>query len=336
MNKIKIGNLQLNTCVSLAPMAGITDYVLRSLIRENSSTCILTTEMVSSEALINESKCKKRDLIAENDLIKRDENHSPISYQLTGHKPQIMADAAKIISDRADIIDINMGCPVKKVVGGNDGCALMKNPKLAQDIVRAIKETVSCPVTVKFRLGYTQDEMNFVEFGQSMQEAGADMITLHARTKKQLYSGTADWSKIADLKRNVDIPVFANGDIKSVDDAQKCLDLSQADGVAIGRASMGDVTLIHRIEHYLKTGEIISAPSFEVNIQNLKKLLLREIELRGEDIGVKFTRKFYPFYITGMRNAAKLRAEIVVENDYKKIIKRLDEVICDMFHPSLF
>lgn len=336
MNNLKIGNLQLNTCVSLAPMAGITDYVLRSLIRTNSQTCLLTTEMVSSEALINESKCKKRDLISENDLIKRDKNHSPISYQLTGHKPLLMADAAKLISDRADIIDINMGCPVKKVVGGQDGCALMKNPKLAQDIVKAIKETVSCPVTVKFRLGYTQDEMNFVEFGQAMQDAGADMITLHARTKKQMYSGIADWEKIADLKRNVDIPVFANGDIKSVEDAIKCLELSQANGIAIGRASMGDVTLIHRIEHFFNTGEILSAPSLEENINNLKTLLLKEIELRGEDIGVKFSRKFYPFYISGIRNAAKFRAEIVVENDYKKILKHLDEVICDTFHPSLF
>ncbi len=329
MNKLKIGNLKLNTNVSLAPMAGITDYVLRSLVRECSPTCLLTTEMISSEALINESKCKKRDMIAENDLIKREKNHSPISYQLTGHKPQLMADAARLIADRADIIDINMGCPVKKVVGGQDGCALMKNPKLAKDIVIAVKEAVNCPVTVKFRLGFTQDEMNFIEYGQQMQEAGADMITLHARTRKQMYSGVADWGKIAQLKKAVDIPVIANGDIKTVEDAAKCLEISEADGVAIGRAAMGDVDLIRRIEHYINSGNILPIPTMEENIQNLKKLLLKEIELRGEDIGVKFSRKFYPFYISGIRNAAKFRAEIVVENDYKKIIKRLDEIIYD-------
>lgn len=332
MNKLKIGNLQLNTNVSLSPMAGITDYVLRSLIREHSATCLLTTEMVSSEALINESKCKKRDLIGENDLIKRGENHSPLSYQLTGHKPDLMAAAAKILESRADIIDINMGCPVKKVVGGQDGCALMKNPKLAADIVKAVKESVNKPVTVKFRLGYTLDEMNYVEFGQMMQHAGADMITIHARTKKQMYSGVADWTKIKDLKNNVDIPIIANGDVKSVEDGIRCLELSGADGVAIGRASMGDVDLIHRIEHYFNTGEILPVPTLEDNILILKDLLLREIELRGEDIGVKFSRKFYPFYISGIRNAAKFRAEIVVENDYNKILKRLDDVIYDTTH----
>ena len=332
MNKLKVGTLQLNTNVMLSPMAGITDFVLRSLIRDYSPTCLLTTEMISSEALINETKCKKRDLLAENDLIKRAQNHSPISYQLTGHKPELMAKAAQILEDRADIIDVNMGCPVKKVVGGNDGCALMKTPELAQDIVRAIKEAVKCPVTVKFRLGYTLDEMNYVDFGQQMQQAGADMITIHARTRKQMYSGIADWAKIADLKKSVDIPVVANGDIKTVEDAIRCLEISNADGVAIGRAAMGDVGLIGRIEHYLNTGNILPALSLEENLEILKTLLKREIELRGEDIGVKFSRKFYPFYIAGIRNAAKLRADIVTEDDYNKILNRLDDVICGRTH----
>jgi tRNA-dihydrouridine synthase B len=229
-----------------------------------------------------------------------------------------------------------MGCPVKKVVGGQDGCALMKNEQLAMDIVKSIKDAIDCPVTVKFRLGYTQDEMNYVEFGQKMQEAGADLITIHARTKKQMYSGIADWKKIKDLKTAVDIPVVANGDIKSVEDAIKCLEQSNADGVAIGRAAMGDVSLIHRIEHYLNSGEILPVPTFEENILNLKQLILEEINLRGEDIGVKFSRKFYPFYITGIRNAAKYRADIITEEDYKKIFKNLDNIICDMLHPSVF
>ena len=184
MKNLKIGKIQLKTNVMLSPMAGITDYVLRSLIREKSQTCLLTTEMISSEALINETKCKKRDLLAENDLIKRAENHTPISYQLTGHKPDLMAKAAEILSDRADIIDINMGCPVKKVVGGNDGCALMKTPELAKDLVRAVKDSVNCPVSVKFRLGYTLEDMNYVEFGQQMQQAGADMITINTQKHK--------------------------------------------------------------------------------------------------------------------------------------------------------
>lgn len=324
MNKIKVGNLVLESNVSLAPMAGITDYVLRSLIRKHSKTCLLTTEMISSEALINEMKCKKRDLLAENNLILRDKDHSPIAYQLTGHKPQLIADAAKILEKYADIIDINMGCPVNKVVKGQDGCALMRNPQLAADIVKSVKDAVNLPVSVKFRLGYTMDELNFVKFGVKMQAAGADMITIHGRTRNQMYSGKADWAKIKELKQNVDVPVFANGDVISIESAADCLHQSTADGIAIGRGVLGDVTLINRIEHYLQTGETLPPPSLEEKIAILKTHLDEEIKLRGEEVGIKFTRKFYPYYISGFQNAAKHRAELVTENDYNKIIEKLN------------
>lgn len=322
----KIGNLILNSRISLAPMAGITDYVLRSLIRKYSKTCLLTTEMISSEALINELKCKKRDLLAENDLILRDKNHSPIAYQLTGHKPQLMAESAKVLKRYADIIDINMGCPVNKVVKGQDGCALMRNPNLASDIVKAVKDAINLPVSVKFRLGYTMDELNFVDFGIKMQKAGADFITIHARTRSQMYSGKADWTKIKELKQNVDIPVFANGDVNSIESAQDCLRQSCADGIAIGRGILGDVSLISRIEHYFLTGEKLPPPTLEEKIEILKLHLDEEIKLRGEDIGIKFVRKFYPYYINSIQNAAKYRAELVLEADYEKIIKKLNEI----------
>lgn len=324
MNKIKVGNLVLESNVSLAPMAGITDYVLRNLIRKNSKTCLLTTEMISSEALINEMKCKKRDLLAENNLILRDKDHSPIAYQLTGHKPQLIADAAKILEKYADIIDINMGCPVNKVVKGQDGCALMRNPQLAADIVKAVKDAVNLPVSVKFRLGYTMDELNFIDFGVKMQEAGADMITIHGRTRNQMYAGKADWTKIKELKQNVDVPVFANGDVTSIETAAECLHQSTADGIAIGRGVLGDVTLISRIEHHLQTGKALPPPSLEEKIEILKTHLDEEIKLRGEEVGIKFTRKFYPYYISGFQNAAKYRAEMVTENDYCKIIEKLN------------
>lgn len=335
---IKIGNLILNSLVSLAPMAGITDYVLRNLVRKYSKNCLLTTEMISSEALINELKCKKRDLLAENNLILRDKNHSPIAYQLTGHKPQLMADAAKILEKYADIIDINMGCPVNKVVKGQDGCALMRNPKLAAENVKAVKESVNLPVSVKFRLGYTMDELNFVDFGVKMQQAGADFITIHGRTRSQMYSGKADWAKIKELKQNVDIPVFANGDVNSIESAQDCLLQSCADGIAIGRGVLEDVTLISRIEHYLLTGEKLPPPTLEEKIEILKLHLDEEIKLRGEDIGIKFVRKFYPYYINSVKNAAKYRAELVLEDNYQKIIKKLDEILdlkrCSSLHST--
>lgn len=325
--KTKIGDFELNSCVSLAPMAGITDYVLRNLIREKSETCLLTTEMISSEALINEIKCKKRDLIAENQLILRDKNHSPIAYQLTGHKPQLMSEAALILEKYADIIDINMGCPVNKVVKGQDGCALMRNPKLAFDIVKTVKSSVKTPVSVKFRLGYTMDELNFVEFGVKVQEAGADFITIHGRTRNQMYAGTADWKKIKELKQNVDIPVFANGDVISVETAVQCLEQSGADGIAIGRGVLGDVTLPYRIEQYLQNNKYIYPPTLEEKISTLKKHIDEEIKLRGEDIGIKFVRKFYPHYINSIKNAAKYRSELVLEENYDKIMEKLDSIV---------
>lgn len=303
--------------VSLAPMAGITDYVLRSLIREHSKTCLLTTEMISSEALSQ---------VKDTDIVVKDENHSPISYQLSGHKPKMIADCAKYLERYADMIDINMGCPVNKVVKGTDGCALMRNVELAEEIVRTVKSQISIPLSVKFRLGYTYEELNFVEYGQKMQNAGADFITIHGRTRSQMYGGKADWKKIAELKRNVDIPVFANGDVVSIETAEQCLEESQADGVAIGRGVLGDPTLIARVEEYFKTGKKLPPPNLEEKISYMKNLLMREIEFRGEDIGLKFVRKFYPYYVNGFSGASRYRGELVTMNNKKEIINMLDYI----------
>ena len=307
----------ISSRVSLAPMAGITDYVLRSLIREHSSSCLLTTEMISSEALTQ---------VKDTDIVVKDDNHTPISYQLSGHKPKMIADCAEYLQKYADMIDINMGCPVNKVVKGTDGAALMRNPDLAAEIVRTVKTQISIPLSVKFRLGYTVDEMNFVEYGQKMQEAGADFITIHGRTRSQMYGGKADWKKIAELKRNVDIPIYANGDVVSIETAEKCLEESNADGVAVGRGALGDVTLISRIEKYLNRGEYIPPPTLEEKIEMMKKHLSKEVEFRGEDIGIKFVRKFYPYYVNGFSGASKCRGELVLMNNYSEILKLLDRI----------
>lgn len=307
--------------VSLAPMAGITDYVLRSLIRKYSSSCLLTTEMISSEFLAQ--TLNGRSGI---EILKKDENHNPISYQISGHKPHLMKQAAEALSKYADMIDINMGCPVKKVVGGQDGCSLMRNPELAADLVKAVKDGTDKPVSVKFRLGYTMDELNFVEYGQKMQEAGAEFITIHGRTRSQMYSGKADWKLIRKLKENVDIPVFANGDIVSIETAIQALEDSQADGIAIGRGVLGDPTLIYRIEHYLQTGEKLPTPPIEERVKMLKWHLDEEIKLRREDVAIKFMRKFYPYYLAGFKNAKVLRSQLVVEEDYNKIVKILNNI----------
>jgi tRNA-dihydrouridine synthase B len=309
----------LKSKVALAPMAGITDYVLRSMIRHYCPECLLTTEMISSEFLAQNRN--------QTEILMLDNSHHPISYQICGHKPFMMADAARRLSEIADIIDINMGCPVRKVVCGHDGSALMREPELAYDIVQAVKESTSRPVSVKFRLGYTAQEMNYVEFGQKMQEAGAEFITLHARTRAQMYSGHADWEKIKVLKDNVDVPVFANGDVVSVDSAIECLEKSGADGVAVGRGVLGDPTLLYRINHYLNTGEKIPEPNLKEKIEIMKKHLEQEIELRSERIAIKFFRKFYPFYISGVPNASKYRGVLVKEDNYKKLSEYFDYIL---------
>ena len=303
--------------VSLAPMAGITDYVLRSLVRKYSKEALLTTEMISSEFLAQN---------VQTEITKLDENHHPISYQICGHKPHLMKYSAEYLSQFADMIDINMGCPVNKVVKGQDGCALMRTPELAADLVKTVKDGTNKPVSVKFRLGYTQDEMNYIEFGQKMQEAGAEFITIHARTRSQFYSGKADWAKIKLLKENVDIPVFANGDITSLEAAAECLELSQADGVAIGRGILGDPTLIHRIAHFFKTGEKLPEPDLFEKLEIMKLHLDEEIKLRGENVAIKFFRKFYPYYIAGIRNASKIRGVLVVEENYNKILEYIEYI----------
>ena len=303
--------------VSLAPMAGITDYVLRTLVRKYSPDALLTTEMISSEFLAQN---------VSTDITKLDDTHHPVVYQICGHKPHLMKNAAEYLSQFADMIDINMGCPVNKVVKGQDGSALMRNPRLAADLVKAVKDGTDKPVSVKFRLGYTADEMNYIEFGQQMQEAGAEFITIHARTRAQFYAGKADWGKIRLLKENVDIPVFANGDVVSIDSALECLEQSGADGVAIGRGILGDPSLINRVAHYLKTGECLPEPSLFEKLDMMKEHLDMEIQLRGERVGIKFFRKLYPYYISAIKNASKIRGVLVLEENYNKILEYIDYI----------
>ncbi len=307
-----------NIKIIQAPLAGISDIVYRKLIREKSSQTLLTTEMISSEALVNNQKTL---------IIEYDKQEYPLSFQLSGHKPHIMAQAAKFLNQRASSIDINFGCPVNKVVKGTDGAALMKNPKLAADIVKAVKDSIDVPLSAKFRLGWSLDEINFVEFAKTLEEAGVDFITVHARTRSQMYSGKADWEKLAQLKKEINIPYFANGDIKSVKDAIKCLEITAANGISIGRGLMGNPFLAGHIEYYFKTGEILKEPDLEEKIEILKRHIVGEVELRGEKNGIKFMRKFYNFYISGIRDASKYRQVLVRIEELKEVLRILDEIL---------
>lgn len=318
-NLTKIGSVEFASCVSLAPMAGITDFCLRQLIRKFSPNCLLTTEMISSEMLMQNRPDEHEKILAFK------ENEYPLAFQISGHKPAMMAKAAKILQAKgANIIDINMGCPVKKVVCGGDGSALMRTPQIAADILKAVKDSVDIPVTVKFRLGYTAQEKNFMEYAKLMEESGADAMTIHCRTRAQMYSGTADWNAIKDVKKEINVPVFANGDIISPESAKECIETSKTDGIAVGRGVLGAPDLIYRIEHYFNTGEIITELTVKQKIELLKEHILSEISLRGEHVAIQFVRKFYPYYIKGIRDAAVYRSALVTENSLTKIFEILD------------
>ena len=307
-----------NIKIIQAPLAGISDTIYRELVREKSKETLLTTEMISSEALVNNQKTL---------IIEYDKSQYPLSFQLSGHKPHIMARAAKFLNERASSIDINFGCPVNKVVKGTDGAAMMRNPKLASDIVKAIKDVIDVPLSAKFRLGWSLDEINFVEFAKTMEEAGVDFITVHARTRSQMYSGSADWEKLAQLKNEINIPYYANGDIKTVQDAVKCLEITGANGISIGRGLMGNPFLAGHIEHYFKTGEILKEATLEEKIEILKRHIIGEVNLRGEKNGIKFMRKFYNFYISSVRDASKYRQVLVRIESLDEVLKVLDEIL---------
>ena len=316
--QLNIGGVTINSVVVLSPLAGITDFVLRQLIRKYSKDCLLMTEMISSEALVQKSDAS---------ITYTNEKEAPVSFQIEGHKPELMARSAKILEGKASIIDINMGCPINKIVKGNDGCALMKTPELARDIVLAVKDAVKIPVTCKFRLGWGQDTKNFVEFAQLMQSAGASAVTVHGRTRSQMYAGVADWEEISKLRGEIDIPFIANGDIVSPQTALDCLEKSKADGIAVGRAAMGDLSLLYRCEKYINEGILIQEPTLEEKIKMLRRHLDMQIAFRGEDVGIKFFRKFYPSYIRNIRGGGDYRHRLVTELDYNKIISILDEIL---------
>lgn len=316
--QLNIGGVTINSVVVLSPLAGITDFVLRQLIREYSKDCLLMTEMISSEALVQKSDAS---------ITHTNEKEAPVSFQIEGHKPELMARSAKILEGKASIIDINMGCPINKIVKGNDGCALMKTPELARDIVLAVKDAVKIPVTCKFRLGWGQDTKNFVEFAQLMQSAGVSAVTVHGRTRSQMYAGVADWEEISKLRGEIDIPFIANGDIVSPQTALDCLEKSKADGIAVGRAAMGDLSLLYRCEKYINEGILIQEPTIEEKIKMLRRHLDMQIAFRGEDVGIKFFRKFYPSYIKNIRGGGDYRHRLVTELDYNKIISILDEIL---------
>jgi len=316
--KLKIGNLKLNSVVIAAPMAGITDTIMRQLIRLYSKDCLVMSEMISSEAL---KFSKEQKIISYNKI------EQPLSFQLSGHKPELMAEAAKKLELISQVIDINMACPIHKIVKNFDGCRLMTDLNLASSIISAVKKAVNIPVTVKCRLGWDHNSINVVEFAKMAEDSGADGLIVHGRTKSQLYSGKANWEAIGEVKQAVNIPVIANGDIDSPENAAKCLQISGCDGIAIGRAIIGDPGLIARIERFLYFNEIIDKPDIKEIIEIALLHCKKEIEfMNSEEHAIKFMRKFFAYYISGIRNAVLYRTELIKCSTFAEV-ERVSEKI---------
>lgn len=313
---MKIGNVEIKGFTALAPMAGVTDLAFRAICSELGASYTYT-EMVSAKALMYQDKKSK-------ELLKLFEGEHPSAAQIFGSEPSIMAEAAvkAIEISGSDVIDINMGCPTGKIVRNGEGSALMQKPELAMKIIEAVKKASNVPVTVKFRKGWDKGSVNAIEFAKMAQEAGASAVAIHGRTRSQLYSGTADWAIIAEVKSALEIPVIANGDVFEPLDALKMLDQTKADMVMIGRGSLGNPWIFQRAEAAIR-GEVIPAlPPLKIRCDTAQKQFELAMEDKGEKIACLEARKHYSWYLHGVPYSGYFKeqiSKIATLDDIRKI-----------------
>ncbi len=298
--RLQIGNVKLENNLILAPMAGVTDLPFRVLCREEGCG-LLYTEMVSAKAILYKNKNTK-------ELLEVDPSERPIAVQLFGSDPQILGAMAHQIEDGPyDLIDLNMGCPVPKVAGNGEGSALMKNPKLVEEILSTMVRSVKKPVTVKFRKGFDDEHVNAVEIAKIAESCGVSAVAVHGRTREQYYSGTADWDIIRQVKEAVGIPVIGNGDIFTPQDAKRCLEETGCDGLMIGRGARGNPWIFKRTAHYLETGELLAEPTGAEIGEMILRHARMQVKMKGEYIGMKEMRKHVAWYTAGLPHSASMR-----------------------------
>lgn len=319
LRKLKIGNVTLENNVILAPMAGVSDLPFRLLCKEQGAG-LLGMEMVSAKAIMYNSKNTEA-------LMEIHPDEMPVSLQLFGSDADIISEMAKRIEDRPfSILDINMGCPVPKVVNNGEGSALMKNPALVREIVSKTVETVRKPVTVKIRKGFDGEHANAVEIAKAAEDAGAAAVAVHGRTREEFYSGKADWKIIAEVKKAVNIPVIGNGDVTDGESAKRMLEETGCDGVMIGRAARGNPWIFREVTAYLENGRKEPRPEAE----EVKDVILRHAELqtryKGEYIGIREMRKHIAWYTAGYPHSAKFRGRINEIEGMEELRKGIEEI----------
>ena len=314
-----IGNITLDNNIILAPMAGVSDLPFRLLCHEQGAG-LVCMEMISAKAILYHNRNTES-------LLEIHPQEGPVSLQLFGSDPAIMADIAARIEDRPfQILDINMGCPVPKIVGNGEGSALMKNPLLAGQIIEAVVKAVGKPVTVKIRKGFDEEHVNAVEMAHVAQESGAAAVAVHGRTREQFYSGKADWDIIRQVKQAVSIPVIGNGDVVDGESALALLQQTECDGIMIGRACQGNPWIFREVKNFLESGQICPRPTNREIVDTILRHARLQLQYKGEYIGIREMRKHVSWYSAGVPNSARFRAEINAMESMEELMDAVSAV----------